>query len=387
MLSDSKLRDFNVFIGAETGILKGVNLNEQYVITKNFHNVKALDREQEITAIAWGDEEETEVLMGLRNQTIKIFDTDVKAFVSSRKISTGSGPIVSIGRVDGVTLTAVKSGQITLWRQSGKVEINALGRGEFLSRMRQDPYSQNIVATGGKESDLRLWDLNRPAVPTFRAKNVKRDMLDIRVPVWVSDIAFLNDLRCIAVTTRHRHIRLYDIRQQRKPTLSFEYGNHANTAISTTNTCGSHVFVGTSIGRMGLFDFRGKNPKMPLRSFKGFAGAVRDIVVNASEPYVFSVSLDRFLRAHHIYTGELLYKEYMKSRLNCLVARKKTDIRSTLPTTRQKIRHTDGWEIEEREEEEEEEEEEEVEAEEEMCDIQESESLDRIRPVTNSLLR
>ncbi|XP_042221798.1 WD repeat-containing protein 74-like [Homarus americanus] len=94
-------QDFNVFVGTETGILKGVNLNQKAVIHKNFHKIKALESDQEITSIAWGEEAQTEVMMGLRNQTIRIFDTDAMAFVSSRKINVGEGPIVSLARWDG----------------------------------------------------------------------------------------------------------------------------------------------------------------------------------------------------------------------------------------------------------------------------------------------
>jgi hypothetical protein len=37
-------QDFNVFVGAETGILKGVNVNRKMCISKNFHNLKSLQK-------------------------------------------------------------------------------------------------------------------------------------------------------------------------------------------------------------------------------------------------------------------------------------------------------------------------------------------------------
>lgn len=42
-----------------------------------------------------------QILMGLRNQTVRIFDTDAKAFVSTRTINVGEGPVVSLGRLNG----------------------------------------------------------------------------------------------------------------------------------------------------------------------------------------------------------------------------------------------------------------------------------------------
>ena len=66
------------------------------------------------------------------------------------------------------------------------------------------------VATGGKENDLKVWDGNKPEKPVFQAKNVNQntfskntylflfsryqvqnDWLDLRVPVWVSQVCFV----------------------------------------------------------------------------------------------------------------------------------------------------------------------------------------------------
>lgn len=317
--------DFNVYVGTETGILKGINLNQRAVIHKNFHKIQALDRQQEITSMAWGNEQESEVLMGLRNQTVRVFDTDAKAFVSTRTINVGEGPIVSLGRLDGVTITAMKSGQVTLWQSDGAVEINALGKGEFLTKMRQDPASPNVIATGGKEADLHLWDLQRPEEAIFTAKNVKPDMLELRVPVWVTDIAYLGDQRSVAISSRHKHIRLYDPKRQRRPTISFEWEDSPLTCISAVSSTMGQVVVGTAHGRLGLFDLRGRKPEEPVHAYKGFAGAVRDLFVHPKQPFVFSVSLDRFLRVHSLTSRKLVFKEYMKSRLNCLLVRENLD--------------------------------------------------------------
>lgn len=63
--------DFNVYVGAETGILKGVNVNNKGNIMKNFHNLKSLEKQFEITCCSFGDGE-GEILMGLRNQSVKV---------------------------------------------------------------------------------------------------------------------------------------------------------------------------------------------------------------------------------------------------------------------------------------------------------------------------
>jgi hypothetical protein len=45
--------DFNVFVGAETGILKGINVNRKTNICKNFHNIKSLDKVTQPNPLVW----------------------------------------------------------------------------------------------------------------------------------------------------------------------------------------------------------------------------------------------------------------------------------------------------------------------------------------------
>jgi len=44
--------------------------------------------------------------------------------------------------------------------------------GSHISAVRQNPSCPSQVGTGGQKNDLKLWDLNRPEEPIFRAKNV-----------------------------------------------------------------------------------------------------------------------------------------------------------------------------------------------------------------------
>ena len=71
--------DFNVFAGAETGILKAANINNKACISKNFHNLSKLTKENEITCLSYGASE-NEILLGLRNQTVKVYDVQFRSF-------------------------------------------------------------------------------------------------------------------------------------------------------------------------------------------------------------------------------------------------------------------------------------------------------------------
>ena len=42
----------------------------------------------------------------------------------------------------------------------------------LLTKLKHSHLNKNIIATAGKEADLRIWDVNDPSIPTFTAKNV-----------------------------------------------------------------------------------------------------------------------------------------------------------------------------------------------------------------------
>ena len=83
-----------------------------------------------------------------------------------------------------------------------------------LVKMRKVPGGSNhFIATGGKEHDLQIWDLNQTKNgPIFKARNVPSDSLELRVPIWVTDMCFPDNISKdkVAIVSRHGHIRLYD---------------------------------------------------------------------------------------------------------------------------------------------------------------------------------
>ena len=71
--------------------------------------------------------------------------------------------------------------------------ITSMKIGRKLSRMRQSGIDCNLVATGGQENDLQVWDVTdlQNPVANFMAKNVKPDKLQV-----------IYQLRAISQTSR-----------------------------------------------------------------------------------------------------------------------------------------------------------------------------------------
>ncbi|KAG7484758.1 hypothetical protein MATL_G00053540 [Megalops atlanticus] len=225
------------------------------------------------------------------------------------------GRFTGLAVTDSALVTCVESGLVKVWKEgsSDTVEINA---GSSVCRMRQNSVKRHHVATGGKENPLKVWDLERPDTPVFTAKNVRNDWLDLRVPEWVRDMAFIPDSDKIVTCTGHHQVRVYDpASPQRRPVLEAQFGEYPLTALSLPASPGS-VVVGNTQGQIAILDLR----KGLVRGcLKGLAGGVRGLQCHPSLPLVASCGLDRFLRVHSLEDRRLQHKVYLKSRLNCVL--------------------------------------------------------------------
>ncbi|KAM4721583.1 WD repeat-containing protein 74 [Rhinophrynus dorsalis] len=303
----------HVWVGTETGILKGINLVKKQAL--NYTDVSSLTKGQEVTAMCWGDPQETEILLGCSDGTVKVFNTEKSKFTEIHECRGGEGAFRGLGVMDNAIITCVESGLLKVWKE-GATENLEVQVGAGVERMRQCDAQRHRVGTGGKENDLKIWDLERPEEPLFKAKNVRNDWLDLRVPVWIRDLGFIPGSDKIVTCTSHHQVRIYDPSSpQRRPVLEVLFEEDPLTALSITPE-GRSVVVGNSHGNMGIIDLR---KGRLLRSLKGSAGSLRSIQCHTSMPLVASCGLDRFLRIHNLTDKELLHKVYLKSRLNCLL--------------------------------------------------------------------
>ncbi len=67
-----------------------------------------------------------------------------------------------------------------------------------------------LIATGGKENDLKVWSLNalreNKKEPIFRAKNLPDNWIQLREPIWVMCINFIDSNR-IAIGTAYKQVK------------------------------------------------------------------------------------------------------------------------------------------------------------------------------------
>ena len=93
--------------------------------------------------------------------------------------------------------------------------------------------SSLLVATGGKENDLKVWNLSlNSKEPVFRAKNVADNWIQLREPVNITAIDFIDQTKVVVGTAYHQ-IRVYDIKSGvRRPLFNLNFGQHPITSIA-----------------------------------------------------------------------------------------------------------------------------------------------------------
>ncbi|XP_006231062.1 WD repeat-containing protein 74 isoform X1 [Rattus norvegicus] len=266
----------HVWVGTETGILKGVNLQRK--LAANFTPSGQPRREEAVNALCWGTGGETQILVGCADRTVRHFNAEEGTFQSQRYCPGGEGTFRGLAQADdGTLITCVDSGILRVWCENDKEASS-------------DP----------------LLELK-----------VRNDWLDLRVPIWDQDIQFLPGSQKLVTCTGYHQVRIYDpASPQRRPVLEATYGEYPLTAMTLTPE-GNSVIVGNTHGQLAEIDFR---QGRLLGCLKGLAGSVRGLQCHPSKPLLASCGLDRVLRIHRIRNPRgLEHKVYLKSQLNCLL--------------------------------------------------------------------
>nr|BAE26600.1 unnamed protein product [Mus musculus] len=265
----------HVWVGTETGILKGVNLQRKHAA--NFTPSGQPRREEAVNALCWGTGGETQILVGCADRTVRYFNAEEGTFLSQRYCPGGEGTFRGLAQADGTLITCVDSGILRVWCENDKEASS-------------DP----------------LLELK-----------VRNDWLDLRVPIWDQDTQFLPGSQKLVTCTGYHQVRVYDpVSPQRRPVLEATYGEYPLTAMTLTPE-GNSVIVGNTHGQLAEIDFR---QGRLLGCLKGLAGSVRGLQCHPSKPLLASCGLDRVLRIHRIRNPRgLEHKVYLKSQLNCLL--------------------------------------------------------------------
>lgn len=218
------------------------------------------------------------------------------------------------------------------------------------------PEQENVVAFGGKETDLQIAELYNSSVNSkifkkdyksafvpkilFKAKNVSNDHLNLRVPIWITNILFFtnnvtNGQYKLITSTRYGQLRIYDTKHGRKPVkdypvsttpiLTLLFGNDKETEVVLTDT--QNLMAKYSLDIIDDKAFKTNSasagdiikpvPKLLGKYTGGNTGAT--LAQQVYEGIVAFAGLDRYLRVFDVESRQILAKVYLGVEVSSLI--------------------------------------------------------------------
>ncbi|KAK3718783.1 hypothetical protein QZH41_014033, partial [Actinostola sp. cb2023] len=295
-MADQFIED--IFVGSEIGYLKAVDLRKN-----TFNNVakppspseSADQKTQEICGMCWKNSERNQMLLGLRSGLVKTYDVEQSTFVDERDCDVKDTHFTGL-----FCYNRLKSKLEVIFQECDIITTTHI-----------------LLGQEAKQNDLKIWDLNKSGENIFKAKNVRNDTLDLRVPVWVTDLGFLPSAGSpkVVTGTGYHQLRLYDTAAKNRPVFSMDFEDCPISSLCVTDQENTFI-VGNTAGTMSVVDLR---KGQAVGNFKGFAGSIRCIEYCEETRRVAACGLDRFLRVYDLKSRKLLQKVYLKTRLNCLL--------------------------------------------------------------------
>lgn len=222
----------------------------------NLTDVAALDKESRVTALAFGNEAQTEILLGRAKNVAEVHSLGASGASNTRLINVAGAPIVGLARYNSNLIAGFSNGKIqtisldTLEdEEESAAEPVLITTGDHMDHLRQCSTARQIVATGGKgrQNNLKVYDMSADGKQIFSSKNLPNDYLQLEVPVWDSDIGFVDGPSVLATCSRHGYVRLYDTRKQRRPVTHFASEEHG-MSFAALVAKGHYIYTGTTMG-------------------------------------------------------------------------------------------------------------------------------------------
>lgn len=200
-------------------------------------------------------------------------------------------------------------------------------------------YASFVAAVGGQERETEVYkfewatptnpeikqeegeNIENTATSLWQARNVKSDRLHLRVPVWISHLAFLPaasaDLYKLQVVTRSGLVRFYDSAEGRRPRQEVRASHEPVSAVAYSDVTGDVVVsdIKSSTYLMGPQGNGTKAEKsaavagaaLKMRGkLTGSTGAVKALALYGPHAeFIVTGGLDRYLRVFENAAGRV----------------------------------------------------------------------------------
>lgn len=101
--------------------------------------------------------------------------------------------------------------------------------GSSVQCLAKNPSNFNEIAIGSKDQLLQIWDVET-ATKTWSAKNLPNDHLDLKIPIWDTDMEWLSksNTYSLATCSAYCDVREYDTRGPKKPVFAGKVFDNTN---------------------------------------------------------------------------------------------------------------------------------------------------------------
>jgi ribosome biogenesis protein NSA1 len=312
----------SAIIGDETGLLKLIDESEDYQI-KSFGSQSRIKGVLNLVKLS-----ETKFGLIRKDGTLEYWDVDFQAEQQLSKFYTDVIDPCPLG------LCSLKSGcdskGIVVYNQNNEIKtfVNDIDfnlNKDNATIFESNGYISTMIACnecvcfGGKENDVTIFDTETQQI-VWKSKNVPRDNLNLRVPIWITALDSLkNDEQSVSngvnliSGTAYKQLRIYDSRSSPRPIKSFDVCDYPVTNVKSFGNR-DYALVTDSVGSIYQYDLR---TERKMFSFKSSGGSIRGISVSDDESRFLCVGLDRFARWHSIEQRERYGNIFLKNRANC----------------------------------------------------------------------
>lgn len=202
-----------------------------------------------------------------------------------------------------------------------------------LSTFISHPTQEGVFAYGGKENDVKIIRLYKEGTSIFdndevkpeqlfQGKNVKNDKLDLRVPIWITNILFIKledhteTTWKFITTTGHGQVRKYDTSHGRKPILDKKLSDKPLVRVAATPKEDEIICADTHV-TTALFNIE---KGALVAKYKGSVGAVQALYshLKGDNGLLVTGALDRYVRVFDINTREQVAKVYIGSKISAV---------------------------------------------------------------------
>uniref|UniRef100_A0AC34G6N7 Uncharacterized protein n=1 Tax=Panagrolaimus sp. ES5 TaxID=591445 RepID=A0AC34G6N7_9BILA len=140
----------DAYVGAATGAFKCVSFKDGKITNANTI-AELIPKETEITAMCFGDIEQSEVIVCQANRKIKLYNSITNLYSELFTVEGCEGKIIGISMLSpDKIITSASSGHLQIWTPEGKLlspeDWNA---GNDIIAFDKKPSSSSIIATAG----------------------------------------------------------------------------------------------------------------------------------------------------------------------------------------------------------------------------------------------